>query len=100
MHPIGDSRRVDASAAPPGSPATSSSTGPPADPAVLPELQRALLAGGGAITVAVHDGSTITAAWPGLHDRAYGIAFDVGSTTVAGHLCDLLAGDVLASAGA
>ena len=27
--------------------------------------------------------------WPGLHDRAFGIAFDVGSTTVAGHLCDL-----------
>src|SRR4029079_12572149 len=42
---------------------------------------------------------TITAVWPGLHDRAFGIAFDVGSTTVAGHLCDLLTGDVLASAG-
>ena len=37
--------------------------------------------------------------WPGLHDRAYGIAFDIGSTTVAGHLCDLLTGEVLASAG-
>ena len=49
--------------------------------------------------MAVHDGSTITAVWPGLHDRAYGIAFDVGSTTVAGHLCDLTTGDVLASAG-
>ena len=70
-----------------------------ADPGVLPDLQRALLDGSGAITVAVHDGSTITAAWPGLHDRAYGIAFDVGSTTVAGHLCDLLTGEVLASAG-
>ncbi len=70
-----------------------------ADAGVLPDLQRALLDGSGAITVAVHDGSTITAAWPGLHDRAYGIAFDIGSTTVAGHLCDLLTGDVLASAG-
>ena len=70
-----------------------------ADPAVLPDLQRALLEGSGAITVAVHDGSTITGAWPGLHDRAYGIAFDIGSTTVAGHLCDLLSGEVLASAG-
>ncbi len=28
-----------------------------------------------------------------------GIAFDVGSTTVAGHLCDLASGEVLASAG-
>jgi uncharacterized 2Fe-2S/4Fe-4S cluster protein (DUF4445 family) len=70
-----------------------------ADAGALPDLQRALVEGSGAITVAVHDGSTITAAWPGLHDRAYGIAFDIGSTTVAGHLCDLLTGDVLASAG-
>jgi uncharacterized 2Fe-2S/4Fe-4S cluster protein (DUF4445 family) len=37
--------------------------------------------------------------WPGLHDRVAGIAFDVGSTTVAGHLCDLHTGEVLASAG-
>ena len=70
-----------------------------ADPAVLPDLQRALREGG-ATTVAVHDRSTITGAWAGLHDCAYGIAFDVGSTTVAGHLCDLATGEVLASAGA
>ena len=38
--------------------------------------------------------------WPGFHDVALGVAFDVGSTTVAGHLCDLRTGDVLASAGA
>jgi uncharacterized 2Fe-2S/4Fe-4S cluster protein (DUF4445 family) len=69
------------------------------DPCVLPALQPALRAGEGAVTVAVHDGSVITAVWPGLHDRAYGIAFDVGSTTVAGHLCDLTTGEVLASAG-
>ena len=42
---------------------------------------------------------TITAVWPGFHDTAYGIAFDIGSTTVAGHLCDLATGEVLASAG-
>ena len=69
------------------------------DPNILPALQPALVAGDGAVTVAVHDGSMITAAWPGLHDRAYGIAFDIGSTTVAGHLCDLSTGAVLASAG-
>ena len=33
-----------------------------ADPGVLPDLQRALLDGNGEVTVAVHDGSTITAA--------------------------------------
>jgi len=70
-----------------------------ADTQVLAALQPALSEASGAVTVAVHDGGTITAGWPGLHDRAFGIAFDVGSTTVAGHLCDLLTGDVLASAG-
>jgi len=53
-----------------------------------------------AVTVAVHDGSHVTAMWPGLRDRAWGVAFDVGSTTIAGHLCDLVTGEVLASAGA
>ena len=70
-----------------------------ADAQVLTELQPALRTAASAVTVAVHDGRTITAVWPGLHDRAFGIAFDIGSTTVAGHLCDLLTGDVLASAG-
>ncbi len=51
------------------------------------------------VTVAVHDGSVVTAVWPGFHDTAYGIAFDVGSTTVAGHLCDLSTGEVVASVG-
>ncbi len=51
-------------------------------------------------TVAVHDGATIVAVWPGFRDLALGVAFDVGSTTVAGHLCDLASGDVLAVAGA
>ena len=33
--------------------------------------------------------ATVIAVWPGYHDRAYGIAVDIGSTTIAGHLCDL-----------
>ncbi|MBM3679595.1 MAG: DUF4445 domain-containing protein, partial [Actinobacteria bacterium] len=70
------------------------------DPHVLPTLQRTLRAGGFRVTVAVHDGAAITGVRAGFHDLAYGIAFDVGSTTVAGHLCDLSTGDVLASAGA
>ncbi len=69
------------------------------DQAVLATLQTTLRSGSWRATVAVHDGDTITGVWPGLHDRMFGIAFDVGSTTVAGHLCDLSTGDVLASAG-
>jgi uncharacterized 2Fe-2S/4Fe-4S cluster protein (DUF4445 family) len=71
-----------------------------ADPHVVRGLQAALRAGEWAVTVAVHDGATLTAVWPGFRDVALGIAFDVGSTTVAGHLCDLRSGEVLASAGA
>jgi len=41
----------------------------------------------------------VSAVWPGFVETAYGVAIDVGSTTVAGHLCDLATGEVLASAG-
>jgi uncharacterized 2Fe-2S/4Fe-4S cluster protein (DUF4445 family) len=75
-------------------------TGLDVDPVVLPNLQRTLRAGGWKATVAVRDGSLITAVFADFTDVALGIAFDVGSTTVAGHLCDLHTGDVLASAGA
>ena len=49
-------------------------------------------------TVAVR-GELVVAAWSGFVDRALGVAVDIGSTTIAGHLCDLGTGDVLASAG-
>ena len=44
-------------------------------------------------------GSQIVAIWPGLHEHIYGLAVDVGSTTIAGHLCDLESGEVVASGG-
>ena len=49
-------------------------------------------------TVAVRDGGQIVAAWPGFRDRLFGAAADVGSTTIAVHLCDLVSGEVVASA--
>jgi uncharacterized 2Fe-2S/4Fe-4S cluster protein (DUF4445 family) len=70
-----------------------------ADLGVLRALQPALEKGSWAVTVAVHDGHTISGVWPGLHEKAYGVAIDVGSTTIAGHLADLADGAVLASAG-
>ena len=70
-----------------------------ADLSVLVALQPALEKGSWAVTVAVHDRHTITGVWPGLHEKAYGVAIDVGSTTIAGHLADLADGAVLASAG-
>src|SRR5262245_37476112 len=70
-----------------------------ADLSVVRALQPALEKGDYAVTVAVHDGSEITAVWPGFHDRALGVAIDVGSTTIAGHLANLADGAVLASHG-
>ena len=54
----------------------------------------------GAVTAAVHADRDIVAVWPGLRDRVYGAAVDVGSTTIAAHVCDLTTGEVVASAGA
>lgn len=65
----------------------------------LPALQAALKQEDRGITVAVYQEERITAIWPGLFERPRGIAIDVGSTTVAAHLCDLNTGEVLASAG-
>jgi len=69
------------------------------DLATTRALQAAVLGGGGAVTVAVHGGRSLIAAWPGFRDRAFGVAVDIGSTTIAGHLASLLDGTVLASAG-
>ena len=70
------------------------------DIGLLRDLQRALREGGWEVTVALRDGKEIVAAWPGFRDRVCGAAVDVGSTTIAVHLCDLVSGEVLASAGA
>jgi uncharacterized 2Fe-2S/4Fe-4S cluster protein (DUF4445 family) len=37
--------------------------------------------------------------WPGFREELHGLAVDVGSTTIAAHLCALGSGEVLASAG-
>ncbi len=70
-----------------------------ADLSVIRGLQAALTAGSYRVTVAVHGGRDVIAVWPGFHDRAFGVAIDVGSTTIAGHLVNLTDGSVLASAG-
>ncbi|MEM6971758.1 MAG: ASKHA domain-containing protein [Pseudomonadota bacterium] len=80
---------------------------------VLQMLQPALRQGNWRVTVAIHatvhatahagragEPGRILQVWPGFYDGSiYGIAFDVGSTTIAGHLCDLQSGEVVASSG-
>ncbi len=62
-------------------------------------LQRQLRAGDWKVTVAVRQGREIVAVWPGFRERVFGLAVDVGSTTIAAHLCDLTSGKVIAAAG-
>lgn len=66
---------------------------------VMQQLQPVLRQGEWKVTVAVHDGAEIIGIWPGLYERALGLAIDVGSTTIAAHLCDLETGEVVASSG-
>ena len=64
----------------------------------LQQVHRAFAGQDRSATVAVR-GDAVVAVWPGYVDRALGVAVDIGSTTIAGHLCDLGTGEVLSSAG-
>ena len=66
---------------------------------LVQELQGALRAGQWKVTVAVHEDHNLIAVWPGYRDKVFGLAVDIGSTTIAAHLCDLSSGDVLSSVG-
>lgn len=65
----------------------------------LAALQPVLARAGGEVTVAIDELDWVVAIWPGFVDRALGVAVDVGSTTIAGHLCDVTTGEILASSG-
>ncbi|UUX48810.1 ASKHA domain-containing protein [Nisaea acidiphila] len=69
------------------------------DYAVLTTLQKALREGAWKVTVALREGNRVVGVWPGFRERIYGLAVDIGSTTMSGHLCDLATGKVLSSAG-
>ncbi len=72
---------------------------------IMKELQPALRKGNWKVTIAVYLGNAnhpaeILQIWPGYYDGAfYGVAVDLGSTTIAAHLCNLQTGEVVASNG-
>ena len=66
---------------------------------VLQSLQTVLREGEWKVTIAVRNNEEIIAVFPGFKDEMFGIAVDVGSTTIAAHLCDLSTGEVSGSAG-
>jgi uncharacterized 2Fe-2S/4Fe-4S cluster protein (DUF4445 family) len=61
-------------------------------------LQPALAKAGRQVTVAVYEFSRIIAVWPGVKSEIFGMAVDLGSTTIAAQLCNLLTGEVVATA--
>lgn len=63
----------------------------------LRRLQPSLHQGKWGITVTLWQDKEVIDVQPGYQEGAYGLAFDIGSTTVAGHLCDLRTGEVLAT---
>lgn len=78
---------------------------PIADLALLSRLQPALRKGEWKATVVLTKGNhdtrpRILEVYPGFHEGGlYGLAIDLGSTTIAAHLCSLTDGTVLASSG-
>lgn len=72
---------------------------------LIQRLQAILRSGNWQVTVALHTAregsqSKIVDIWPGYFEGPlYGLAVDLGSTTIAGHLCDLSTGEVVASTG-
>lgn len=63
----------------------------------LRRLQPALRQGNWGVTVILWQEREVIDVRPGYREGLYGLAVDVGSTTVAGHLCDLRTGAVLAT---
>ena len=63
----------------------------------LRRLQLALRQGNWGITVVVWNDCEVLDIKPGYVEGIYGVAVDVGSTTVAAYLCDLRTGGVLAT---
>ena len=75
------------------------------DQHLLPKVQGILRKGEWTVTAAIHQDMetarpSLIALYPGLKNEAYGIACDIGSTTIAMHLSSLLSGHTIASAGA
>ncbi len=71
---------------------------------IIATLQKTLKKGEWKITCAVYSrapggGNRLVAIWPGFHEHIYGLAVDVGSTTIAAHLTNLSTGEVKSSAG-
>ena len=64
---------------------------------VLPDFQKILRQEDWQVTVTIWNEQEVIRVQPGYHEGSYGMAIDIGSTTVAGHLIDLRTGQILAT---
>ena len=64
---------------------------------LLRQLQSTLRKGSWAVTVTVWQDKEVIDIQPGYVEGIYGLAVDIGSTTIAGYLCDLRTGEILAT---
>ena len=64
---------------------------------VLRELQANLRSGKWAVTVTLWQDREVIDVQPGYQEGVFGLAVDIGSTTIAGFLCDLRTGQILAT---
>lgn len=67
------------------------------DPVLLPGLQKTLRAEDWKATVTVWQDREVIRVQPGYVEEIFGLAVDIGTTTVAMHLCDLRTGAVVAT---
>ena len=74
------------------------------DSHLMPKIQGILRKGEWKVTAVIHKDMetarpSLVALYPGLKNEAYGIACDIGSTTIAMHLVSMLSGQTIASSG-
>jgi len=69
-------------------------TGLAIDPKLLTTLQTILREGDFTVTATIWQDKQLIRLQPGYTEGIYGLAIDVGSTTVVAHLCDLRTGEV------
>ena len=62
-------------------------------------IQEALKRGDYKVTAAVRDNDTLLAVYPGVETMLYGLAIDIGSTTMSAQLVDLQSATVIAAQG-
>jgi uncharacterized 2Fe-2S/4Fe-4S cluster protein (DUF4445 family) len=65
---------------------------------VLQGMQAVIREGNWRVSVAVWMDQEVIKLEPGFQEKSYGLAVDIGTTTVAGYLCELHTGELLATA--